>query len=242
MRKSSGKMGPNDEESADNLELAALSRPVWADWSTAQSTLTADDPLQRIKSELEAGRPAAPHYELVHGILFYKGRFVVPSNSSWIPKLLAEFHVTPSGGHAGAYRTYRRLASNVYWPGMVKHFRPHRQATIFLAPNRKLAPRFFGPFRVGARIGKTAYRLELPAGSRIHPVFHVSLLKRAIGSEVPDHNLPDSLWEADPPVLPDQVLDRRSVSRDGEPHDQVLVQWLGQEVDDATWVDVAVTI
>lgn len=28
--------------------------------------------------------------------------------------------MTPTGGHAGAYRTYRCLASNVYWPGMVK--------------------------------------------------------------------------------------------------------------------------
>ncbi|MCI36318.1 hypothetical protein A2U01_0057541, partial [Trifolium medium] len=35
-----------------------------------------------------------------------------------IPKMLAEFHVTPSGGHSGFYRTYRRLAANVYWIGM----------------------------------------------------------------------------------------------------------------------------
>ena len=42
-------------------------------------------------------------------------------------------------------------------------FRQHRQSTLFTVRNRKLAPRYFGPFRVSARIGSSAYRLELPA-------------------------------------------------------------------------------
>lgn len=33
-------------------------------------------------------------------------------------KILQELHTSPSGGHLGAYRSYRRLAKNVYWPGM----------------------------------------------------------------------------------------------------------------------------
>lgn len=32
--------------------------------------------------------------------------------------MLQEFHTTPQGGHSGFYRTYRRLAANVYWIGM----------------------------------------------------------------------------------------------------------------------------
>jgi hypothetical protein len=35
-----------------------------------------------------------------------------------IPTLLKEFHSTPQGGHSGFYKTYRRLAANVYWIGM----------------------------------------------------------------------------------------------------------------------------
>ena len=42
---------------------------------------------------------------------------------------------------------------------------------------RKLTLRYLGPYTVSAVISTTAYKLELPPTLKIHPVFHVSIIK-----------------------------------------------------------------
>ncbi|KAJ4704868.1 Retrotransposon protein, putative, Ty3-gypsy subclass [Melia azedarach] len=52
----------------------------------------------------------------------------------------------------------------------------------------KLSPRYMGPFEIIERIGEVAYRLALPQElSRIHDVFHVSMLRKYISD--PSHIL-----------------------------------------------------
>ena len=43
--------------------------------------------------------------------------------------------------------------------------------------NRKLLPKWIGPFEVVQVVGPVAYKLKINPGWRVHPVFHVSLLE-----------------------------------------------------------------
>lgn len=67
---------------------------------------------------------------------------------------------------------------------------PYGQKTIANRMGLKLAAKYFGPFKVLERIGKVAYKLELPADAKIHPIFHVSLLKKHVGNAAVQSQLP----------------------------------------------------
>ena len=49
----------------------------------------------------------------------------------------------------------------------------------------KLMPNYYGPYKVLQNIGTMAYKLELPTSSQVHPIFHVSCLKKVIGENLP---------------------------------------------------------
>ncbi|KAJ9521009.1 hypothetical protein QJQ45_022725, partial [Haematococcus lacustris] len=98
---------------------------------------------------------------------------------------------------------------------------------------RKLLPRYIGPLLVSALVGPVAVKLVLPACmNRVHPVFHVSLLKPYKG-DVP-HLPPPLQWLDDRPVYEvEQVLSHRQV-RNGRAG-AYLLKWKGYGVEHNTW-------
>lgn len=46
----------------------------------------------------------------------------------------------------------------------------------------KVAPHFYGPFPILEEVDKVDCRLQLPPTTNIHPIFHVSQLKLAKGT------------------------------------------------------------
>ncbi|KZV06673.1 hypothetical protein F511_45845, partial [Dorcoceras hygrometricum] len=118
--------------------------------------------------------------------------------------------------------------------------RPHRQQSVCSRIFQKLAPKYFEPFVVIQRIGKVAYKLQLPMGSRIHPVFHVSQLKKAVGKHANVQGLPAGLeQDLSFNYEPLRVVGHRQKKQAGILVPQVLVQWKGKAPEEATWEDAA---
>ncbi|KAL0180337.1 hypothetical protein M9458_025779, partial [Cirrhinus mrigala] len=104
-------------------------------------------------------------------------------------------------------------------------------------PCRKLSPRYIGPFKILRRINDVTFQLQLPPRYRVHPTFHVSLLKpiHPSATETPGA-------EVEPP--PPEVLDPPSIytvheildSRHRGSHLEYLVDWEGYGPEERSWV------
>ncbi|XP_074350423.1 uncharacterized protein LOC141689834 [Apium graveolens] len=112
---------------------------------------------------------------------------------------------------------------------------PYRQVTVAIRKKHKLSAKYFGPYEVVEKIGPVAYKLALPANSRVHPVFHVSQLKKAIGDQFKVHQqLPVVNEDGVIELKPLRKLDSRSILRDKKVVYQQLIQWKGCSI---TWED-----
>ncbi|XP_028780228.1 uncharacterized protein LOC114736538 [Neltuma alba] len=112
---------------------------------------------------------------------------------------------------------------------------PYRQKSLSKRRFDKLSPRFFGPYKVLRRIGNVAYELELPPAAKIHPIFHVSLLRPALGQDLPSVPAPLPLSSNMELLLtPSQVLQHRWTTHGIL---ELLVQWTDKPIEEATWED-----
>ena len=115
---------------------------------------------------------------------------------------------------------------------------PYRQSSLKQKGAEKLKPHFYGPYRVIRRIGHVAYELELPQGSKIHNIFHVSCLKKALGQQVTvTEELPPTDDEGHLVLQPEAIIDTRERQLRSRTIREFLVRWKNLPDEDATWED-----
>lgn len=117
---------------------------------------------------------------------------------------------------------------------------PFRQNSVVLRHNLKLAYKYYGPYKVLEKIGKVAYRLQLPEGAKIHDVFYVSLLKKKLSplcSPVP--TLPHTDNNGALVTVPQQILNSRKLQQPKGEVQQILVKWSNLPSNHATWENLS---
>lgn len=67
------------------------------------------------------------------------------------------------------------------WETVYLKLQPYGQKTLRKKLSLKLSNKYYELLKVLERLRDMAYKLELPPSSRLHPVFHVSMLKKRIG-------------------------------------------------------------
>lgn len=76
-----------------------------------------DIQIQELLTMVQQEPESYSDYTVVNGMLFFRDKLFVPSNSPLKKFLLEEFHSSPLGGHSGILKTWGRLRENVYWEG-----------------------------------------------------------------------------------------------------------------------------
>lgn len=87
-------------------------------WEAIQRAYNSHGETMKLITSVKEDPGQHPNFVLRNGILLFKGKVWIPADSALQPLLIAEFHNTPTGGHAGIYRTLTRIASIFYWPNL----------------------------------------------------------------------------------------------------------------------------
>lgn len=123
--------------SRTNLVVDTLSRSqpaseaVFAAISTSKSTLL--EQLQQFYDQTEVGRILLSKIQnndedstlfcVQQGIIYFKGRIFIPSETELRGLLFEEFNASPLGGHSRAKGTLARVSTSFFWPNMAKDIR-----------------------------------------------------------------------------------------------------------------------
>jgi len=120
--------------------------------------------------------------------------------------------------------------------GDMVYLRVKPNSSLKIGRCTKLSPRFCGPFEVLEKINKVPYRLKLPNHVKMHPVFHVSYLKKVLARF--DNTLPTYAdlqaveQETHDPI---RILEERTRRLRNRDITEYLVEWSNKPKEEATW-------
>jgi hypothetical protein len=102
----------------------------------------------------------------------------------------------------------------------------------------KLLPKYIGPYTIKRKISDTAYELTLPPTMKIHPVFHIHLLKPyQDGLSLMPHRIhvpipePELIDDEEPAWEIESILKKRKHGWQVE----YLIKWKEYPLEEATW-------
>jgi Chromo (CHRromatin Organisation MOdifier) domain len=102
-------------------------------------------------------------------------------------------------------------------------------------PMKKLDDKHLGPFLILEKIGKSAFKLDIPQSWKYHPVFNKALLTRFIPASFKGQDIPRSPPELDEEGIAiyevELIVDKRKKGRGI----QYLVKWKGYPHLENTW-------
>ena len=87
-------------------------------------------------------------------------------------------------------------------------------------------------------IGSMDYKLELPGYARVHPIFHVSYLKKVISGKIPVQMILLELDEEGHIILdPEEITEIRTRLLQNQSIPEYLIKWKNLPMEDSTWED-----
>jgi hypothetical protein len=113
---------------------------------------------------------------------------------------------------------------------------PYKKTSLKAQGHQKLAPKFYRPYQIIKHIGYVDYKLALPTTSKIHPVFHVSCLKKIVGQNCRVQTIlleldeEGSLW-----LQPEEFLNNSECKLHGCTIKEVLIKWRDTTPKEVTW-------
>ena len=106
------------------------------------------------------------------------------------------------------------------------HLQPYKKSSLKLKGKHKLAPKFYGPYKVLEKIGSVAYKLAHPP-SRIQQVIGTNIREEIV--------LPE--WDNEGSIIsdPEAILNKHTCHICSRSITKVLIQWHNMQPKDVTW-------